>query len=173
MPTPLPPIAQLLNNLAQLPGVTTVALADTQHGLIEHATGPVGTPLTPLSTEQRVLNEAMLSAANQLAQRAGLGDTKEIHHLCTRGGLFLVRIDTHRWWLLHYQSEALPAQLRMALREATEKLHSIQPIQPVQQPHQWVTAPIPNMGELPKILFREQKGPIQVESTVYNSPDSA
>lgn len=163
----------LLDQLAQLSGVISAAIADTQNGLAESATCQAARGTPPFSTEQRVLNEAMLSTAKQLAERAGVGDLQEIHHGCTQGGLLLVRIDPHRWLILHYAAAALPALLRVALREAAKKLALLARTQPPQQQPHWISAPVPNLGELPKILFREQKGLIQVESTVYNSPNPA
>jgi len=173
MPEPLPTIERLLNDLAQLPGVIAVALADTQVGVIESASGPFSVARPPFTTEQRVLNEAMLSAANQLADRAGLGESKEIHQICAQGGILLVKIDSSRWWILHHHADTLPAMLRVALREAAQKVGPFPVSRALNPARQWNSAPVPNLGELPKILFREQKGSVQVESTVYNSPDPA
>jgi predicted regulator of Ras-like GTPase activity (Roadblock/LC7/MglB family) len=172
MPAPLPTIEQLLSDLAQLSGVISVALADTQLGLIKSVISPAYPDREPFTTEQRVLNEAMLSAARQLAERAQLGETKEIHQVCTLGGLLLVRIDADRWWILHHQPDSLPALFRVALREAAEKIRLVAPKPLAPEPPRWNSTPVPRLGELPKILFREQKDSSQVESSVYNSPNT-
>lgn len=166
---PLPTSTEnLLRELAALPGVVAIALADTHSGQITQPTAAKS-----ISTEQRVLSEAMLSAAQQIAERAGLGQTRELHQLCHQGGLFFVRVDAQRWLILHHEGNALPALLRLSLRETAEKLPQSAVQSASSPPPAWNTTPAPRLGDLPKILFREQKGSVQVESTVYNSPDSA
>lgn len=168
MQPPPPSTESLLRDLAALPGVVAIALADTRLGQITQPSLS-----QPISTEQRVLSEAMLSAAQQIAERAGLGQTRELHQLCQQGGLFFVRVDPQRWLILHHAGDALPALLRLALRETSEKLALTAVPAPSSPPPSWNTTPAPRLGDLPKVLFREQKGLVQVESTVYNSPESA
>ncbi len=116
------PAHACLNGLLDLPGAQNVLLIDHTGDCLAHI-GP--TQLSPAKlTVWSVLARASFSAGDELGQRADCGSCQEITNLHDRGGSILRLVAGGQLLVLHFDSTPALGTLRLAVREAAEKLAS-------------------------------------------------
>lgn len=114
------PAHDCLNGLLDLPGAQNVLLIDHTGDCLAHI-GP--TQLSPAKlTVWSVLARASFSAGDELGQRAEAGSCQEITNLHERGGSILRLVPGGQLLVLHFDSTPALGTLRLAVREAAEKL---------------------------------------------------
>ena len=116
------PAHACLNGLLDLPGTQNVLLIDHTGDCLAHVGS---TQLSPAKlTVWSVLARASFSSGDELGHRADAGSCQEITNLHERGGTILRLISGGQLLVLHFDSTPALGTLRLAVREAAEKLSS-------------------------------------------------
>lgn len=117
------PAHESLRSLLDLPGTQNVLLIDHTGDCLAH----LGcSQLSPAKlTVWSVLARASFSAGDELGQRADAGSCQEITNLHERGGSILRLVSGGQLLVLHFDSTPALGTLRLAVREAAEKLSSL------------------------------------------------
>lgn len=109
-----------LQGLLDLPGAQNVLLIDHTGDCLAH----IGSAqLSPAKlTVWSVLARASFSAGDEFGQRADAGSCQEITNLHDRGGSILRLVPGGQLLVVHFDSTPALGTLRLAVREAAEKL---------------------------------------------------
>jgi hypothetical protein len=152
-------IQDSLTVLASQPGVAWAGFMDSASASLVsvHADGTCPRD----ETIERILTEAILSAANTLAGRLGLGPARELQHSFESGGMLIQCLDANRCLILSHHAGVSSAMLRLALRDAALQF----PVPPVpSSPPPGPRTP-PGLGE---VFALDPKDLSPCESGVYN-----
>lgn len=114
------PLHSLLDRLLESPGAQNVLLLDHTGDCLAHR----GTAkLSPAKiTVWSVLARASFNAGDELGLRAESGSCQEITNLHERGGSILRLVPGGKLLVLHFNAEAAPGVLRLAVRQAADEL---------------------------------------------------
>lgn len=114
------PAHACLNGLLEHPGVRDVLLIDHTGDCLAHCGN---TDLSPAKlTVWSVLARASFGSGDELGRRADAGSCREITNLHERGGSILRLISGGQLLVVHFSAIPALATLRIAVREASERL---------------------------------------------------
>ena len=114
------PAHACLHGLLELPGVKNVLLIDHTGDCLAHLGE---TKLSPAQlTVWSVLSRASFGAGDELGRRAEAGSCQEITNIHERGGSILRLIAGGQLLVAHFSTTPALGTLRLAVREAAERL---------------------------------------------------